>query len=972
MVNQKDQKEVFISYSTKNTELAQFLCGQLEGSGVPCWIAPRDIPSGKSWAHAIVDGLTEGKVMVFLVSEASIASDEVAKEIDLANGMKKIIFPVRIENVTLKGAALYHLNSKQWIDALEEDKFSRFKSTIDAVFQSLGKKSFRQNVKTGDTLDLFVSLIDELNQKNIQRLESINTMFRESRDGDNIVISLPLHIGASGIHLRFCYNISTKEMRIYPDAAFDGDPIKNPFVDFLNRHFQDLFGKIEKIPRARRWAFVELMPKTQLATRLTLSSAEICFKNFKENVLIFSERILPKLFDWIEYSSKVISAINRLEEELKKVFPETEGWRVGTPEGERLNGCLDGGKISIYKPDWQPRDNYKSRGLLSFAIQSDNYFLNDLAIGVMKYDNWMTLKHWESAISSEAEKLLGKPVEKSDWWIWKQYLGEDWRASGIAQGDYRWNDKFEDFIKHCVEKFQKLKNLEDLVATACSELPSLQHLDVNSDMDIPQEQLRDWESSLYVYNWMDRIAKNTRKIIQDKFANNDINVDFRYRGEWWTDIYLNFKVGKFDAAIRFICSKKQMITEAINLEPPDFETEIIKGFFKVNNISFAEIKVEKKFDGGTFLKWLERFESYVIEQTQIVFPVILALKKHLEGVVELTRQVEGELKHVLSPEDKWVIDNRASSLKKYDAISFWNKNWLFEGAEDSERPPLVIQFLPESPCFDNLMLVVKHLDHPIPAVERNLGAICGACDYAFGNGIKNHLDEIWKQSFDDFFRITGGSHFKDTTFIEGERRSALITHFQDIASKIKRIEPSIAEACKIQNQVNFKKELHGLIDDISAALSSEFPKDEGWELFEDVKSGINPNAGISVYKEQWKKDGINAMGGSAFSFRIQFSDNYQFNNLYFGLVKGNDKIKVTAQTDKELFDNVVNILGKGKPKQLWIYRCSLDDSFRYSANYLKNKSEFITHVKELFVKLKLKNVASVIDGIVSSESYTIE
>lgn len=354
MATDKDQKQVFVSYSTKNTELAQFLCGQLEGSGVSCWIAPRDITSGKSWANAIVDGLTETSVMVLLVSEASVSSDQVEKEIDLADGMKKTIFPVRIESVALRGAALYHLSNKQWIDALEDDKFVRFKATTDAVLKSLDKASFIQNIKAGSVLDLSQNLVDSLNQKHRQGLDVINAMFNIVKDDKgNITISLPLRIGASGVDLRFYYDVSLEEMMIWADSAFDGDPIKDTFVSILNNHFLELFGKLEKTPRARRWNFVELMPRTQLTTRLTSSSANRGFEYLKENMMVLSDKFLPKLFDWIEYSSKVISAINRLEETLKEVFPEKDGWRVGAPEGGRLNGCQPLGKICIHKQEWK-------------------------------------------------------------------------------------------------------------------------------------------------------------------------------------------------------------------------------------------------------------------------------------------------------------------------------------------------------------------------------------------------------------------------------------------------------------------------------------------------------------------------------------------------------------------------------------------------------------------------------------------
>ena len=134
--NDKDGKEVFISYCTKNTDDATYLCNMLEGSGVTCWMAPRDIPAGGSWAESIMTGLESCKVVAFLLSEASLASKEVAKEIDIANGFQKEILQVRIQNAPLTGAFRYHLSSKQWVDAYGEgDRSSRFQPSRSAIFK---------------------------------------------------------------------------------------------------------------------------------------------------------------------------------------------------------------------------------------------------------------------------------------------------------------------------------------------------------------------------------------------------------------------------------------------------------------------------------------------------------------------------------------------------------------------------------------------------------------------------------------------------------------------------------------------------------------------------------------------------------------------------------------------------------------------------------------------------------------------
>ena len=38
---------VFISYSTKDTDIAESACNALESAGIKCWIAPRDEIGGK-------------------------------------------------------------------------------------------------------------------------------------------------------------------------------------------------------------------------------------------------------------------------------------------------------------------------------------------------------------------------------------------------------------------------------------------------------------------------------------------------------------------------------------------------------------------------------------------------------------------------------------------------------------------------------------------------------------------------------------------------------------------------------------------------------------------------------------------------------------------------------------------------------------------------------------------------------------
>ena len=76
--------DVFISYSTKNTEYADAVCKKLEDNGIECWIAPRNIKTGTNYAKEIMDGLKLSKLVVLIFSKDAQESEYVNNEIDTA------------------------------------------------------------------------------------------------------------------------------------------------------------------------------------------------------------------------------------------------------------------------------------------------------------------------------------------------------------------------------------------------------------------------------------------------------------------------------------------------------------------------------------------------------------------------------------------------------------------------------------------------------------------------------------------------------------------------------------------------------------------------------------------------------------------------------------------------------------------------------------------------------------------------
>lgn len=142
--------DVFISYNSCDQHIAQAVCHYIEERRLRCFIAPRDITQ-PDWAGNITTAIESSKAFVIIVSENSILSNEVAKEISLATRVSDFIFPFRIDNAELNGRMYYHLSAFHWIDAVTPPIEQRLNELADRVAAALQKKV--ANVSLGNLAD---------------------------------------------------------------------------------------------------------------------------------------------------------------------------------------------------------------------------------------------------------------------------------------------------------------------------------------------------------------------------------------------------------------------------------------------------------------------------------------------------------------------------------------------------------------------------------------------------------------------------------------------------------------------------------------------------------------------------------------------------------------------------------------------------------------------------------------------------
>ncbi len=108
---------VFISYSSKEVEIANQLKHILETNGVLCWMAPQSIPAGSDYAIEIPKAIEKCKAFLLLLSDASQKSPWVPREVSLAISNEKIVVPFQIDNATIGNAFNFYLTNSQRISA---------------------------------------------------------------------------------------------------------------------------------------------------------------------------------------------------------------------------------------------------------------------------------------------------------------------------------------------------------------------------------------------------------------------------------------------------------------------------------------------------------------------------------------------------------------------------------------------------------------------------------------------------------------------------------------------------------------------------------------------------------------------------------------------------------------------------------------------------------------------------------------
>jgi hypothetical protein len=131
-------RDIFISHSARDKTVADAVCAALEGAALRCWVAPRDVRPGHSFAGEITRAIRQSKVIVLIFSGHSNKSEQVLREVQLATDCHLPIVRFRIEDVTLTDDLTYFLATPHWLDALTPPLSKHIETLEIAVKELLG------------------------------------------------------------------------------------------------------------------------------------------------------------------------------------------------------------------------------------------------------------------------------------------------------------------------------------------------------------------------------------------------------------------------------------------------------------------------------------------------------------------------------------------------------------------------------------------------------------------------------------------------------------------------------------------------------------------------------------------------------------------------------------------------------------------------------------------------------------------
>jgi len=140
--------EVFVSYSRNDKDRVLELSGKLRAAGVSLWLDTSGIDAATLWGEQIVNALESAKVLLLMLSESAVRSDNVAKEVMLVSERKGHILPVHLEPTPIPSSLKYQLAGIQHVEYFDPAQADESLKAILRALERIGVTvALRQEAK---------------------------------------------------------------------------------------------------------------------------------------------------------------------------------------------------------------------------------------------------------------------------------------------------------------------------------------------------------------------------------------------------------------------------------------------------------------------------------------------------------------------------------------------------------------------------------------------------------------------------------------------------------------------------------------------------------------------------------------------------------------------------------------------------------------------------------------------------------
>jgi len=127
--------DVLVSYSSKDRPQVLQLVQRLRAAGVAAWIDHGGIDGAQRWGEEIVNAIEACKTVILMVSQSSVPSDNIAKEVALAWESGKHFLPLYLEDAKIPKSMQYQLAGIQHIRLFDGDLEAKFVSVLRSLMR---------------------------------------------------------------------------------------------------------------------------------------------------------------------------------------------------------------------------------------------------------------------------------------------------------------------------------------------------------------------------------------------------------------------------------------------------------------------------------------------------------------------------------------------------------------------------------------------------------------------------------------------------------------------------------------------------------------------------------------------------------------------------------------------------------------------------------------------------------------------